>query len=199
MKASDIREAFKLAERGDIISFAGGFPSPETFPRRRGRRRGGESRPIHGRHQPAVRPDRRPVRAAGDGRRSPHRRKASRAGRKRCSSPTAPSKPSTSSPRWSSTRATASSSKSRDTSAASRPSATMRRRSAGIPLDDDGLRTDLLEDVLKAAPGPRNGRTAGRPQAVLRRPQFPKSLRVSRCRKSAAATWSISPVNTALR
>lgn len=32
MKASDIREAFKLAERGDIISFAGGFPSPETFP-----------------------------------------------------------------------------------------------------------------------------------------------------------------------
>lgn len=33
MKASDIREAFKLAERGDIISFAGGFPAPETFPR----------------------------------------------------------------------------------------------------------------------------------------------------------------------
>ncbi len=32
VKASDIREAFKLAERGDIISFAGGFPSPETFP-----------------------------------------------------------------------------------------------------------------------------------------------------------------------
>lgn len=32
MKASDIREAFKLAEQGDIISFAGGFPSPETFP-----------------------------------------------------------------------------------------------------------------------------------------------------------------------
>ena len=32
MKASDIREAFKLAERGDIISFAGGFPAPETFP-----------------------------------------------------------------------------------------------------------------------------------------------------------------------
>lgn len=33
MKASDIREAFKLAERGDIISFAGGFPSPESFPK----------------------------------------------------------------------------------------------------------------------------------------------------------------------
>lgn len=32
MKTSDIRDAFKLAERGDIISFAGGFPSPETFP-----------------------------------------------------------------------------------------------------------------------------------------------------------------------
>jgi len=32
MKASDIREAFKLAERGDIISFAGGFPAAETFP-----------------------------------------------------------------------------------------------------------------------------------------------------------------------
>lgn len=32
MKASDIRDAFKLAERGDVISFAGGFPSPETFP-----------------------------------------------------------------------------------------------------------------------------------------------------------------------
>jgi len=32
MKASDIREAFKLTERGDIISFAGGFPSPDTFP-----------------------------------------------------------------------------------------------------------------------------------------------------------------------
>lgn len=32
MKSSDIRDAFKLAERGDIISFAGGFPSPETFP-----------------------------------------------------------------------------------------------------------------------------------------------------------------------
>lgn len=32
MKASDIRDAFKLAERGEIISFAGGFPAPETFP-----------------------------------------------------------------------------------------------------------------------------------------------------------------------
>lgn len=32
MKASDIREAFRLAERDDIISFAGGFPASETFP-----------------------------------------------------------------------------------------------------------------------------------------------------------------------
>lgn len=32
LKASDIRDAFKLTERGDIISFAGGFPAPETFP-----------------------------------------------------------------------------------------------------------------------------------------------------------------------
>lgn len=32
MKASDIREAFKLTESPDIISFAGGFPSPEYFP-----------------------------------------------------------------------------------------------------------------------------------------------------------------------
>lgn len=32
MRASDIREAFKLAERADIISFAGGFPGSESFP-----------------------------------------------------------------------------------------------------------------------------------------------------------------------
>ncbi|HET7560554.1 MAG TPA: PLP-dependent aminotransferase family protein, partial [Limnochordia bacterium] len=32
MKASDIRDAFRLSEQSDIISFAGGFPSPETFP-----------------------------------------------------------------------------------------------------------------------------------------------------------------------
>jgi 2-aminoadipate transaminase len=32
MKASEIRDAFKLAERPDIISFAGGFPAPESFP-----------------------------------------------------------------------------------------------------------------------------------------------------------------------
>ncbi len=31
--ASDIRDAFKLTEKGDVISFAGGFPSPEAFPR----------------------------------------------------------------------------------------------------------------------------------------------------------------------
>lgn len=33
MKASDIRDAFKLSERSDIISFAGGFPTPQAFPR----------------------------------------------------------------------------------------------------------------------------------------------------------------------
>lgn len=33
MKASDIRDAFRLAERPDIISFAGGFPSADSFPR----------------------------------------------------------------------------------------------------------------------------------------------------------------------
>lgn len=32
MKASAIREAFTLAERGEIISFAGGFPAADTFP-----------------------------------------------------------------------------------------------------------------------------------------------------------------------
>lgn len=32
MQASDIREAFKLTENADIISFAGGFPSAEYFP-----------------------------------------------------------------------------------------------------------------------------------------------------------------------
>lgn len=32
MKASEIRDAFKLAERPDIISFAGGFPAAESFP-----------------------------------------------------------------------------------------------------------------------------------------------------------------------
>ncbi|MGI6557500.1 MAG: PLP-dependent aminotransferase family protein [Limnochordia bacterium] len=31
--ASDIRDAFKLTEKEDVISFAGGFPSPEAFPR----------------------------------------------------------------------------------------------------------------------------------------------------------------------
>lgn len=33
MKASAIRDTFKLAERPDIISFGGGFPSVEAFPR----------------------------------------------------------------------------------------------------------------------------------------------------------------------
>lgn len=32
MQSSDIRDAFKLAERPDIISFAGGFPDPQSFP-----------------------------------------------------------------------------------------------------------------------------------------------------------------------
>ncbi|HEX6970949.1 MAG TPA: PLP-dependent aminotransferase family protein [Limnochordia bacterium] len=32
MRASDIRDAFRLAERAEIISFAGGFPGPESFP-----------------------------------------------------------------------------------------------------------------------------------------------------------------------
>lgn len=32
LRASEIREAFSLAERDDIISFAGGFPTPEAFP-----------------------------------------------------------------------------------------------------------------------------------------------------------------------
>ncbi len=33
MKASAIRDTFKLTERSDIISFGGGFPSVEAFPR----------------------------------------------------------------------------------------------------------------------------------------------------------------------
>lgn len=32
MRASDIRDAFKLTEEPGIISFAGGFPAPESFP-----------------------------------------------------------------------------------------------------------------------------------------------------------------------
>jgi len=32
LKASEIREVLKLAERSDIISFAGGLPAPELFP-----------------------------------------------------------------------------------------------------------------------------------------------------------------------
>ncbi len=32
VKASEIRELLKLTEQGDIISFAGGLPAPETFP-----------------------------------------------------------------------------------------------------------------------------------------------------------------------
>lgn len=32
MQSSDIRDAFKLAEQSDVISFAGGFPAPESFP-----------------------------------------------------------------------------------------------------------------------------------------------------------------------
>ncbi|NMB46636.1 MAG: PLP-dependent aminotransferase family protein [Firmicutes bacterium] len=32
MKGSDIRDAFKLTEEPGIISFAGGFPAPESFP-----------------------------------------------------------------------------------------------------------------------------------------------------------------------
>ncbi|HHW09673.1 MAG TPA: PLP-dependent aminotransferase family protein [Firmicutes bacterium] len=32
MRASDIRDAFKLAEEPGIISFAGGFPAPDSFP-----------------------------------------------------------------------------------------------------------------------------------------------------------------------
>lgn len=32
MRASDIRDMFALTEVGDVISFAGGFPTPEAFP-----------------------------------------------------------------------------------------------------------------------------------------------------------------------
>jgi 2-aminoadipate transaminase len=32
MRGSDIRDAFKLTEEPGIISFAGGFPAPESFP-----------------------------------------------------------------------------------------------------------------------------------------------------------------------
>lgn len=35
MKGSGIREFFKLTERPDVISFAGGFPSPDCFPQER--------------------------------------------------------------------------------------------------------------------------------------------------------------------
>jgi len=34
MQASEIRDAFNLTERSDIISFAGGFPTPDVFPGR---------------------------------------------------------------------------------------------------------------------------------------------------------------------
>jgi 2-aminoadipate transaminase len=34
VKRSEIRELLKLAERPEVISFAGGFPDPETFPRK---------------------------------------------------------------------------------------------------------------------------------------------------------------------
>jgi len=33
MRASDIRELLKLAEKGDVISLAGGLPDPRSFPR----------------------------------------------------------------------------------------------------------------------------------------------------------------------
>ncbi len=33
LRASDIRELLKLVEKGDIISLAGGLPDPQTFPR----------------------------------------------------------------------------------------------------------------------------------------------------------------------
>ena len=33
MKASDIRELLKIVERGDVISLAGGLPDPSTFPK----------------------------------------------------------------------------------------------------------------------------------------------------------------------
>ncbi|MFQ6033569.1 MAG: PLP-dependent aminotransferase family protein, partial [Candidatus Bipolaricaulia bacterium] len=32
VKRSEIRELLKLAERPEVISFAGGFPDPVTFP-----------------------------------------------------------------------------------------------------------------------------------------------------------------------
>ena len=32
MKRSAIREVLKLTQRGDIISFAGGLPAPDSFP-----------------------------------------------------------------------------------------------------------------------------------------------------------------------
>ena len=32
MKRSEIRELLKVTRRSDIISFAGGFPAPQTFP-----------------------------------------------------------------------------------------------------------------------------------------------------------------------
>ena len=32
LKASEIREILKLAEKPEVISFAGGLPAPELFP-----------------------------------------------------------------------------------------------------------------------------------------------------------------------
>ena len=88
-------------------------------------------------------------------------------------------------------RATSSSSRSRRSSAPCRCSAPRRRRLLGVPTDDDGMRTDVLEAVLAAPPArsssTRCRRSRTRPARALARragTACSSSRTATRCRSS---------------
>ena len=71
---------------------------------------------------------------------------------------------------------------------------------AGIPLDDDGLRTDLLEDVLKAGPrGRKNGSAGGALKLCYVVPNFQNSSGVTLSEERRRHLVDISPMNMGLQ
>lgn len=171
MKASDIREAFKLAERGDIISFAGGFPSPETFP---GAEVGAIAEEV-ARSMGSISLQYGPTEGL-------YELRAMVADR--LTGEGVPCRPEE-------VLLTNGSQQALDLIAkvvvdpgdgviVEKPGyiggisafGNYEASFAGIPLDDDGLRTDLLEDVLKAARGRKNGRPAARSKLCYVVPNF---------------------------
>ena len=154
-----------LASGRDIISFAPGYPAPETFAwdEFRGHRRA-SSWPAATARVLQYGPTRgyRPLLEAIAAHHADARRR--HGDRTSCSSPPARSRGSTWSRACCSIPATSSSSSCRPTSARSPRSATSRRTMVGVPQEADGIDLDALDDDLAAAAARRPAR-----QVPLRR------------------------------